>query len=148
MTKDIVFIGDRQTGKTTAVVDWFLEDPTNRMILTFSDREADRLQRVVFDSDKARPLIGTVYPYARQTRQPVPRKLSNVIVSGARGVEAIRGGRKEFVVDEVHLIHYRQRMELLRNPFCVGYTVDPEGFVRSLERDFAQDPMRIRDFLG
>jgi len=35
----------RRMGKTTKMIEWFKEDPANRMIVTFSEQEAHRISK-------------------------------------------------------------------------------------------------------
>lgn len=142
MREDLVFIAGRRTGKTTKVVDWFLEDPANRMIITMSEREAQRVRRVIRDSAMAMvhfdPLLG------ESPATYVPRNLDKAVTAK---IYRLRGERKTFVVDELQEWPWGERHILVRDPNCVGYTIDPEKFIRRLEQDILVNPERIRDLL-
>lgn len=142
MRSEITFISGRRTGKTTRVVDWFLEDPANRMIVTMSEHEAQRVSQVIRDSARARvpfdPLNG------ESPAVHVPRNLEKAVTSK---IYRLRGERKTFVVDELQAWPWSERHVLVRDPNCVGYTIDPEQFIHRLEQDILANPERIRDLL-
>lgn len=43
-----IIIGDRGKGKTTQIIEWFLDDPHNRVIITHSEHYARQLRSIVF----------------------------------------------------------------------------------------------------
>jgi hypothetical protein len=142
----LILIGDRQTGKTTNVIDWFLEDPDRRAILTFSEREADRVRHAVWSSQRAAEILQQGGSFTKDST-PVSLRLERSITSVTRE-HRLRGETRLFVVDNLEQFGFRTRAELLRDPNCAGYTVDPVGFANRIRVDILEDPSRIRQILG
>jgi len=56
-------IGKRQSGKTTKMLEWLLED-SNRVLITFSYQEVDRLKRLLADIKSANLIDEDLYARA------------------------------------------------------------------------------------
>lgn len=144
-----MILGGRQTGKTTQVIDWYLDSPSTRAIVTFSEREAHRIRGVIHDSITAKWALADMNPVLTE-EQPIPRDLGSSVVSAHQAIHSglFRGSRKRYVVDNIEHLPWRDRQRLLHNPFNDGYTVDPVQMAQRVAQDILEEPLRVHEILA
>lgn len=64
-----IYAGGRQVGKTEKMIDWFLGDPVNRIIITLDATQANYIIKRIKDSKGAEfPFYDHIYPYHEAKR--------------------------------------------------------------------------------
>ena len=63
-----IFTGGRRSGKTEKAIDWFLSNPSNRIIIAPNKRQADYLKRRILEKAGTFgdfPFLSHIVPYAQ-----------------------------------------------------------------------------------
>lgn len=59
-----IYAGGRQSGKTSKIIDWFLVDPLNRVIVTPDAAQANRIiKQITNTKGKGFPFLNHIFPY-------------------------------------------------------------------------------------